>query len=349
MLIGELLSREERFAAYGPQAVVDAWMGFVVPKALSRHRVQVVGLKGRPELNGHYGKIGEFYEAKGRYPVRFDGERTSVRELLRTWLGFIWVSSCPSLPHRSRRFFRNKTPDACFVLKQSGAFGVFDGVGGWAEEGVDPAEYSEKFAEKSAQSVLAGQRDPVAVMRDAHEATQVIGSCTACIAVLKNGNVLDIANLGDAGALVSRDGGVVFHTKSQQHEFNLPYQLGWTKVYPEGDRPDAADRVEVEMKPGDAVVLGSDGLWDNVPYAEVAALCAEHQGDAEECAEAIATLAFGYSCDPEYDSPFTQEARKAAEGRPEWADRRNLIGGKMDDIAVVCMFVEASRGLSGGT
>ena len=129
----------------------------------------------------------------------------------------------------------------------------------------------------------------------------------------------------------------------------MPYQLGWTKVYPEGDRPDAADRVEVEMKPGDAVVLGSDGLWDNVPYAEVAALCAEHQGDAEECAEAIATLAFGYSCDPEYDSPFTQEARKAAEGRPEWADRRNLIGGKMDDIAVVCMFVEASRGLSGGT
>ena len=33
--------------------------------------------------------------------------------------GFIWVRSCPSLPHRSRRFFRNKTPDACFVLKPS--------------------------------------------------------------------------------------------------------------------------------------------------------------------------------------------------------------------------------------
>ena len=47
------------------------------------------------------------------------GERTSVRELLRTWLGFIWVRSSPLLPHRSRRFFRNKTPDACFVLKPS--------------------------------------------------------------------------------------------------------------------------------------------------------------------------------------------------------------------------------------
>ena len=40
MLVGELLSREERFAAYGPVAVVDAWMAFVVPKAVSRNRVQ---------------------------------------------------------------------------------------------------------------------------------------------------------------------------------------------------------------------------------------------------------------------------------------------------------------------
>lgn len=29
-------------------------------------------------------------------------------------------------------------------------FGVFDGVGGWVEEGVDLVEYSEKFVEKFA-------------------------------------------------------------------------------------------------------------------------------------------------------------------------------------------------------
>jgi len=233
--------------------------------------------------------------------------------------------------------------DACFVLKQSGAFGVFDGVGGWAEEGVDPAEYSEKFAEKSAQSILRGTQDPVEVLRDAHEETQVVGSCTACIAMLKDGNVLDVANLGDAGALVARQGSVVYKTVPQQHDFNLPYQLGWVKVYPEGDRPEAADRSETRMEPGDALVLGSDGLWDNVPHEEVAKLCAQYSGDAEECAEAIATLAFGYSCDPEYDSPFTQQARKAAENRPEWGDRRSIIGGKMDDIAVVVAFVDKQR------
>ena len=36
MLIGELLSREERFAAYGPQAVVDMWTTFVVPQVVGR-------------------------------------------------------------------------------------------------------------------------------------------------------------------------------------------------------------------------------------------------------------------------------------------------------------------------
>ena len=35
MLIGELLSRQERFAAYGPRALVDAWMASVVPQAVS--------------------------------------------------------------------------------------------------------------------------------------------------------------------------------------------------------------------------------------------------------------------------------------------------------------------------
>jgi hypothetical protein len=80
MLVGELLSREERFAAYGPQAVVDAWMTFVVPGAVGRSRVQIVGLKGRPELNGQRGSCGELVEAKGRYPVRLEsGEAVLIK------------------------------------------------------------------------------------------------------------------------------------------------------------------------------------------------------------------------------------------------------------------------------
>ena len=38
-----------------------------------RNRVQVVGIKGRPELNGKSATIGELNEAKGRYPVHLEG------------------------------------------------------------------------------------------------------------------------------------------------------------------------------------------------------------------------------------------------------------------------------------
>ena len=44
-------------------------MTLVVPAAVSRNRVLIVGLKGRPELNGKVGTIGAFNEAKARFPV----------------------------------------------------------------------------------------------------------------------------------------------------------------------------------------------------------------------------------------------------------------------------------------
>jgi serine/threonine protein phosphatase PrpC len=48
--------------------------------------------------------------------------------------------------------------------------------------------------------------------------------------------------------------------------------------------------------------MGSDGLWDNVPHAEVAQTveaCVRGGKDAQETAEAIATLAFEHSVDEE--------------------------------------------------
>ena len=50
------------------------------------------------------------------------------------------------------------------------------------------------------------------------------GSCTACILVLE-GNQLHVANLGDSGFLVVRNGKVVYKSEPQQVSFNYPYQL----------------------------------------------------------------------------------------------------------------------------
>ena len=56
-----------------------------------------------------------------------------------------------------------------------------------------------------------------------------------------------------------------------QHEFNMPYQLGWREAYRETDDPKTADVRKVQLT-RDCVVLGSDGLWDNVPRGDVAIL-----------------------------------------------------------------------------
>ena len=54
-------------------------MTLVVPAAVSRNRVLIVGLKGRPELNGKVGTIGELNEEKGRYPVNLGEESVLVK------------------------------------------------------------------------------------------------------------------------------------------------------------------------------------------------------------------------------------------------------------------------------
>ena len=203
--------------------------------------------------------------------------------------------------------------DACFVLRDQGAFGVMDGVGGWADEGVDPAAYSNTFAERSAAAVLMGASDPREVIRAAHERVKIVGSTTACVAILDGENaIVNVGNLGDAGAMIARGKEDYFRTPSQQHEFNCPFQLGCAEFYPESDGADDAETFSVHVRPGDALVMGSDGLWDNVPHAEVAQTveaCVRGGKDAQETAEAIATLAFEHSVDEEYDSPFTTEAR----------------------------------------
>ena len=231
--------------------------------------------------------------------------------------------------------------DSCFVLKRSNAFGVFDGVGGWSDEGVNPAEYSETFASEAAKAVTKEKmRNPVDIMVRAHKMTRVVGSSTACVCVVEEGEAT-FANVGDAGGIVARNGACVFKTEPMQHEFNMPFQLGWKEAYPETDDPRRADVKKVRLKRGDCVVLGSDGLWDNVPHEDVAILCDENEGDAVKCAEQIARLAFSRSTDEEYDSPFMIAARR--EGMElTWAEKLQgvkLTGGKMDDIAVVVAFV----------
>lgn len=126
--------------------------------------------------------------------------------------------------------------------------------------------------------------------------------------------ILYTANLGDSGYLLLRKEGLdlvtLFRSKEQQHSFNFPFQVGTG-----GDDPAKAETQLHDVKQGDIIILGSDGLWDNLFDVKVIDLVrpfirdADVLADPELVAEVIASEAEKYSLQQHYMSPFAKGAR----------------------------------------
>jgi protein phosphatase PTC7 len=128
-----------------------------------------------------------------------------------------------------------------------------------------------------------------------------IGSCTCVLATLdEQAPLMYTANLGDSGYMILRKEGLdlvkLFRSKEQQHSFNFPFQVGTG-----GDDPAKADAEVHDVRDRDIVVLGSDGLWDNLFDIKVIELIrpfirdTDLLADPELVAEVIASEAEKYS------------------------------------------------------
>jgi hypothetical protein len=185
--------------------------------------------------------------------------------------------------------------DAVLVTRY--AVAVADGVGGWASVGVDAGEYSRALLAGVGagvdDAVGAGARPaPADVVADAARAVRTVGSSTVILAVAGGAGTVDVYNLGDSMAQVWRRarppplaGGVapppltveeearlwepVWTSAVQEHSFNFPYQVGTR-----GDPPTAGVASAVPVAAGDVLLLGTDGVWDNLHDADVAAAIA---------------------------------------------------------------------------
>ncbi|KAK2740388.1 hypothetical protein FQN57_006128 [Myotisia sp. PD_48] len=185
--------------------------------------------------------------------------------------------------------------DAFFVSKigyddNSFAFGVVDGVGGWTESGVDPADFSHAFCGHMAQSALewespAENLRATALMQMGYEKTLAdktvfAGSSTACIGVARPDGSVQLANLGDSGSLLFRLAAVHHYSVPQTHAFNSPYQLAVMpplmrmqtamfggKQYE--DLPQDANITNCSVQHGDVLVLATDGVFDNLNNQDV--------------------------------------------------------------------------------
>lgn len=89
------------------------------------------------------------------------------------------------LPHPAKE--ETGGEDAHFICADEQAIGVADGVGGWADVGVNAGLYARELMSHSVAAIQEepkGLIDPARVLEKAHSFTTAKGSSTACIIAL---------------------------------------------------------------------------------------------------------------------------------------------------------------------
>ena len=255
--------------------------------------------------------------------------------------------------------------DAYFVGGEK-AMGVADGVGQWSEKGIDSGEYSRKLMSTCLQATESsyGERQSASALLVSSASgvaqADIQGSSTACILTLDQATgVASIANLGDSGVLIGRWNAekgtprVVFRSPQQEHEFGYPFQLGH---HEHADHPATAQTFTVVLEAGDIVLLGTDGLFDNLSDADILDEAFKHANEsssgggvdggeagetraidacrsldlrrlAVKMASSLVEMAYFKSVDKRADTPFSMSASEAFD----------IVyrGGKKDDVTVV--------------
>lgn len=88
--------------------------------------------------------------------------------------------------------------------------------------------------------------------------------------------------------------------------------------------------VQQKVKDGDWIILGTDGLFDNVQDSDIVRECTGAD-DPMTLAERLGDVATKNSMDETYFSPFMQAAAKS---NVAWK------GGKLDDITIVTISIK---------
>jgi len=206
------------------------------------------------------------------------------------------------------RKVRPGVKDADATLASPMLVGVADGVSQIEEFGIDssalPNELLNAVEALAVSQLMPGQETdeylgPISMVRDAYESTESMGSTTVLTVVMDNSTkihsklhpMIAVLSIGDCELMVLRrmEGHLktVFHTDMQRIDGNAqsPLQLARVDktVDPLFDESMAIEVIErgsavhcVSAFEGDIVVLGSDGVFDNLFLDEIVALCEHH-------------------------------------------------------------------------
>ncbi len=188
------------------------------------------------------------------------------------------------IPHP--RKIKRGGEDALFTTNKK--LGIFDGVSAWMEEdGIDAGIYALSLSEiaKDADEDL----NPSEMLENAVANTTVTGSATTCVVSLDDDLKLEICNVGDSGFLLLRqipirefrwfnflwylrqfereeEYFIVAKSVPMIHAENHPFQLGSEDAPTRDNIPESSF---MKTKVGDIIILGTDGLFDNLSETEI--------------------------------------------------------------------------------
>ena len=218
--------------------------------------------------------------------------------------------------------------DALFTAGRN--FGVFDGVSGAEKEDGVPL-YSVTLAQQMRQKVGRSAIDIEEITEKMLEAAEyadasATGASTGLVASIGEDNFLRVLNVGDCTLVLIRDNQIVSRSKEISHFFDCPYQLSLDSP----DRPIDGTILQVEVIPGDIIVAGSDGVFDNINDELLIETINSGGVKAPIICKNIVNTARKVSLDPLAPTPYARLA-----SRKGYTDFRNGLGGKLDDISCV--------------
>lgn len=133
--------------------------------------------------------------------------------------------------------------------------------------------------------------------------------------------------------MIIRGGETLFRSEEQQHSFNYPFQLGPVSK----DTPKDTQSFVIKILPGDIIIMGSDGLFDNVFDDEIVDICISKadqniiKSDPQLMADALLKKAREIAEDSRYaSSPFQNRAVK---------EGLYYQGGKIDDMTILVSII----------
>jgi protein phosphatase PTC7 len=183
-----------------------------------------------------------------------------------------YSESFAMIPHILKRNFGGE--DGFLIENHGGKLfaAVADGVGGWKSKyGYSAAKFTHQFLDQMRDLILSGVSDPDTLVAESLENVLVPGACTLILIIIQRdtGDSI-IYQIGDCNFLqLNNENSVVLGSIDEQMKSpNVPNMIvkKHQTLVPQIDQPTL---YHLTLEPGNKIILGSDGLWDNIFFKDI--------------------------------------------------------------------------------